>query len=406
MSTGKGAPRILYISESIPQQASFGGELRCLHVARALRQLGAVDVAILNTPGKTGDLEAAAHGEFPLLCKLDVEPHRNESWLQKLRWTLDPGVSYPFGCGVQGEPMRRLLDVMEQYDLLWFFSLRSPEMFPHAVWKRSVVDIDDLPTTYQRAALQTASGYKQILSARRRLFTWKRRERLLGGRFTVLAVCSEEDRRFLEELGVNAPLHVIPNGFEAPTQDPVRVPATPPRLGFIGLYDYFPNRDGINWFMRDCWPLVKRSVPGVRLRLVGRDTHGFLQENDPQIDRLGWLAETDEEIQTWSAMVVPIRVGAGTRIKIAHGFSRKCPVVSTSFGAYGYDVENGRELCLADSAEEFAHACIRMIREPQAAERMAERAWREFLENWTWDAIAPRVCAAAEDCLRRSPARE
>jgi glycosyltransferase involved in cell wall biosynthesis len=158
----------------------------------------------------------------------------------------------------------------------------------------------------------------------------------------------------------------------------------------------------MDWFARQCWPLVKRQVPDVRLRVVGQDTHGSLQLFGPDIDRLGWLASATEEIKTWSAMVVPIRVGAGTRIKIAHGFSQKCPVVSTTFGAYGYGAVDGREMYLADTAEEFARACIRVIREPESAAQIADRAWHQFLEKWSWDSIRPRVAAAVENCLYRS----
>ena len=105
-------------------------------------------------------------------------------------------------------------------------------------------------------------------------------------------------------------------------------------------------------------------------------------------------------------MVIPIRLGAGTRVKIADAFSRKCPVVSTRLGAYGYEVEDGRELRMVDDndAGAFASACVALIRDREGAEAMAERAYEAFLEKWTWDAIAPRVWAAAEDCLRRGKA--
>jgi hypothetical protein len=61
---------------------------------------------------------------------------------------------------------------------------------------------------------------------------------------------------------------------------------------------------------------------------------------------------------------------------------------------------DGREMYLADSAEEFCRACIRVIHGPQEAERMAQRAWLQFLDKWTWDSIRPRIWAAVEDCLR------
>jgi polysaccharide biosynthesis protein PslH len=93
-------------------------------------------------------------------------------------------------------------------------------------------------------------------------------------------------------------------------------------------------------------------------------------------------------------------------VKIADAFSRKCPVVSTRLGALGYDVRDGRELLFADTAEDFVAACIKLIEDRLGASEMAERAWHGFLEKWTWEAIAPRVWAAAEDCLRRSERSE
>ena len=170
----------------------------------------------------------------------------------------------------------------------------------------------------------------------------------------------------------------------------------------MGLYSYQPNLEGIRWFVRRCWPRIKESIPGVRLRLVGQDTDGPLKPEDPSVDGLGWIENPETEVASWALTIVPIWIGAGTRVKVADAFSRKCPLVSTRFGALGYDVQDGRELLLADDPRAFAAACISLIREPAAAATMAERAYNAFLERWTWDAIAPRVWAAAEDCLRRN----
>jgi glycosyltransferase involved in cell wall biosynthesis len=146
--------------------------------------------------------------------------------------------------------------------------------------------------------------------------------------------------------------------------------------------------------------LVKRDVPGARLRLVGKDSDAPWKPEASDVQALGYLTDPADEIATWSAMIVPVLHGAGTRVKIADGFSRKCPVVSTYLGAYGYDVRNGRELLLADDPREFAAACVAFIRDRTAARAITERAYKAFLEKWTWDAVAPRVCAAAKDALR------
>jgi glycosyltransferase involved in cell wall biosynthesis len=88
-------------------------------------------------------------------------------------------------------------------------------------------------------------------------------------------------------------------------------------------------------------------------------------------------------------------------VKIAEAFSRRCPVVATPLGAFGYEVQSGRELLLGETAPEFAAACVRLIREPQLASALAARAAELFERELTWEAIQPRIVAAAQAVLGR-----
>ncbi len=97
------------------------------------------------------------------------------------------------------------------------------------------------------------------------------------------------------------------------------------------------------------------------------------------------------EMSSWHLAIVPIQSGAGTRIKIVDAFSRKCPVVSTRFGAYGYEIRDYEHVRFADTAEEFVDACQALLSNPTLGPAMAERAWELFVERWTWDAIAPTI---------------
>jgi glycosyltransferase involved in cell wall biosynthesis len=100
-------------------------------------------------------------------------------------------------------------------------------------------------------------------------------------------------------------------------------------------------------------------------------------------------------------MVVPIRVGGGTRVKTADGFARRCPIVATSIGAFGYDIENGKQAFVADSAEEFASACILLLKDPALRKAVSDRAYDYFLARWKWDSFATTVGAAVQECLDR-----
>lgn len=401
MSTTTNSPRILYVSPVRPGETAFGGGLRSSNVLRALQQIGKVEVLVLRERAEDNGFVSEDPKLTSVTRFLEVKQRLNESVIDRIRWTFDPRSSYPNGCVVEPGAFGNIRRNLKEFDLIWFFQLRSPDVFPNAAWPRSVIDIDNIPSMYERAKLCGWESSLVRLSNLRRLLVWKRREKLLGERFDVLAVCSKEDESYLRRIGIKSSIHVIPNGFEPPETEPVRCPITAPRVGFIGLFEYSPNREGMKWFVDNCWPRIRREIPKVRLRLVGQDSDGPLRPLGPDIDGLGWLANPADEIKTWSVMVVPLHVGAGTRIKIAYGFSQKCPIVSTELGAYGYGAKDGHQMYIANTPELFSDACIRAICDQDKAAQIAERAWHEFMEKWTWDAIRPRILAAAEDCLRQ-----
>jgi glycosyltransferase involved in cell wall biosynthesis len=391
-------PRILYVSTPWPHLSGFA--IRALHVARALKHVGDVEVLIVDSEGLNRPSIPLLAEEFTFAGQLDVGPVTDHSFGRKLRASTSSRTPFPNGVAVDDRGHRRICTLAEEFDLIWFFKYRTANAFDRWVWPRAVLDIDDLPSAVYTSLLTTKRSLTDRLRTRWEISKWQRRERRLDERFTVLVTCSEDDKHALDAA---VPIHVIPNGFSRPAVEPIRAPRTPPRVGFIGLFDYAANLDGVAWFVEHCWPLVKAQMPGVRLRLAGvGSTEAFHSCGDPQIEALGWIDNPAEEIGTWSLMIVPLHVGGGQRVKIAEGFSRKCPVVSTRLGAFGYDVESGRELLLADDPHDFAGACVSLLRDSSLAAAIAQRAFTSFLEKWTWDAIAPRVWAAAEDALQRS----
>lgn len=388
------ARRILYISPPWPYRS-----IRSLHIAKALQHVGEVDRVVVHT-----DEEKTAatkdHGEgFKVRAEFSVHPRRASSRAQRFTAKFGARAPFPHGIGVNEEDARRLTQLAGEYDLTWVFKFRTANMFPAWTWPRAMLDIDDLPSGVWRSVAESGSTLYSRLVHRVYVMIWQRRERLLRHRFSTLAVCSEADRRLLPP---EAPVHVIPNGFTHVSVGPPRQPALPVRIGFMGMFNYDANAAGVQWFISECWPRIRTQLPDARLRLVGNGSDGPISRQSPGIDGLGWVEDSAAEIATWSMMVVPLHKGGGTRQKIAESFSRKCPVVSTRLGAYGYEVTDRNQLRLADTAESFANACVDVARNPAEAAAMAERASADFIKKWSWDAIAPRVWTAAEDCLRRS----
>jgi glycosyltransferase involved in cell wall biosynthesis len=313
-----------------------------------------------------------------------------------LRYETDPSFLNTRFTIVNEDDRENMLQLIKEFDVVWIHTMRTANEFRIYRWPRSVLDIDDIQSRrYASVAYDETNMLKKILNYRMSLI-WRRREQLMRHRFDVLSVCSKNDRGYLGDV---TRTQVIPNGFDVPSKMPNHAPTSPARIGFIGPFGYMPNSAGVEWFIRNVWPRIKLSAPNTRLRLIGVDSDKGFPEMGADIDGLGYVENPADEIASWSAMIVPIKVGAGTRVKIAEAFSRKCPVVSTTLGAFGYEVVNGKEIILADNAEAFSEACLRIISDRDLADRISENAWQRFLSEWTWDSIGKSVESAVRSCL-------
>ena len=391
--------RILFISAHCPHGPIYGSQLRTLHLARILKTYG--DVGMILIPfGKIDDgalIKTCA--EFNLLGVFEFRCPSSGSFRSWLNRELNPYCGETEGNRPSGEVASEINRIVAEYDMVWFQGVAIPNCLGRSYWPKAVLDIDDVPSQFFAARAREASSWIAKVRMIRKSFLWKRREKVLLKRFGILGVCSEVDRTYL---GGDSRIHPIPNGFISPNVSMVRALSNPPRIGFIGTLTYAPNVEGLQWFIREVWPSIKETHPLARLRLIGAGTDKGIAEDGADIDGLGFVEDSAAEIGTWSMTVVPILVGGGTRIKIAEAFSCRCPVVSTSLGAYGYVVTSGRELMLADTPDDFAAACAMLIRDPSYGEAMANHARDLFDRELNWDAIAPRVGKAVEACLMQN----
>jgi glycosyltransferase involved in cell wall biosynthesis len=390
-------PRILFITSHWPHARPYGSQHRALNICRLLARAGDLSVIVASIDDPDAETLRKTRSEFNLCDVIPLEPYAITA-RDRLRAEFDPGFMNTHNRVASPRARDRVLRAIADHDVVWVFGLHEANAFGIYTWRHTVLDIDDVQSRVYAARAGAEGNLARRLLNHRMSWLWRRREQRLGQRFDVVTVCSDDDRRYLEK---TASIVVVPNGFATPDSLPARTPHAPPRVGFIGLCEYGPNRDGVEWFIRSAWPLVKRAAPAARLRVVGRGSeHGF-SGLGADVDGLGYLDDSASEMATWTATIVPIRFGGGTRVKIAEAFSRRCPIVSTTIGAFGYDVSSDCML-LADDAESFAAACLRLLHEPALGERLAANGWREFQQKWTWDAIESSVAAAIRLCLEKS----
>ena len=390
-------PRILYVCSHCPFALRSGSQQRTLQIGRLLKRIGPVSM-VLTSLAKWSDEElrqTAEEFDLRLVSRFLATPIEGP-W-QRLRRELDPAYLNTHGFGVTAEEAMKLQALVQEHDIVWIHTIRLANAFRLSRLANSVLDLDDVQSCYWRQLASTTASWKQALIARRLVWQWQRRERQALTRFSSLAVCSQEDRAYL---GDDPRIHVIPNGFDLPSADGNRPDLNRPRLGIIGSFAFLPNIDGLRWFLGDVWHHVKQSVPNAELRLIGAQSESLAAATgDASITGLGYVEDPTREIGTWSAFIVPLRLGAGTRVKIAESFARGCATVSTSLGAFGYPVRDGEQILIADTAPEFAEACRSVLTDPAKRERLGRAGRDFFLANLSWDAIEPAVRATVDSCL-------
>ena len=376
---------ILCITSHDLNAPDYGSVLRCRNLFRMLSRFGIVRMVLGSRYENVIENAKSSQAGFELLEKIHFRPGRSPLLERVGRKLKGPPLDIE-GYHALRRDRERVERLMSQHDLTWVHGLEITDAFNFRRWPRTVLDVDDIPSAVYRLRLtQPDTESAQYWNARK-MKMWRRVERHLTRHFDAVCVCSERDR---QALGAAPGIFVLSNGFEPPQAAPLRNPGVPPQIGFVGTFIYPPNRDGVRWFVDNVWPAIQEKVPGVRLRLAGERSENFFSGR--AVDALGWVDDMESEMANWSLAIVPVLVGGGTRIKILEAFSRKCPVVSTALGAYGYDVENGRELLIADSPKAFAESCLRLLTNPAEGRRLAENAWSKFLQNWTWDSQSGRV---------------
>ena len=178
----------------------------------------------------------------------------------------------------------------------------------------------------------------------------------------------------------------------------------PDTLVFTGSFTHPANRDAVNFFLHQVYARIKAQVPEVNLKIVG-GTDGVALSGFPIDDSVvftGLLRDVRPVIaQSWLS-VVPLRIGAGTRLKIIESMALGTPVVSTSKGAEGLDVKHNEHLLIADTPQAFADSVVRLLREPELRQRLKNRAYELVRQKYDWSVVIPRFSTMVEQIAQES----
>jgi len=388
-------------------------------VAAGLARAGhRVTVLALNTPKHHQPATVLDH-LGPNVRLLTVDVNTNLSPVKALRNLLSSELPYNVERFVSEEVKARLAELLarEQFDVVqlegtfvaWYAGYwaeadkEAGRPLPPVVLRAHNVEY----TIWQQLAENTRNPlkkwYLQKLAQRLQHF-----EKRMLHRFDGVAAITEADQQRLRRLGCPEPVVFVPAGVDLSRfqRDPTKRPQ-PRTLFMIGSFDWLPNQEGLDWFLRKIWPAAREQFPELELHLAGKNLpERFAQLQVPGVTVHGFVESAQQFMQQYELMLVPLLSGGGMRIKIIEGMALGKCILSTGLGAEGIHVRPGFDIVLGDSPEEWLTHLGRYYRGElgqaaigeEAAGTIARlydnrRVVESFLDLYTILQPAPRVAA-------------
>jgi glycosyltransferase involved in cell wall biosynthesis len=388
--------RVLWVKAGKILPVDTGGKLRSYHLAKQLASRHELTFLSYYDGPADERYERDIAKEFP-----DAVTIRSG-------WTLD-------------DPVQRLLH----------YAGRLPSSAPYAVTKFTVPEVRRRITTWMRDRrfdvmiadfLASSLNFPRTLDVPCVLFQhnvesvlWRRQarhepnpitrliysleaakmlryERRTVRRFHHVIAVSDTDRDLMADMIDPRHISVVPTGVDLSRFKNARSHhASRPVVLFLGSMDWEANIDGVEWFVENSWARIAEAVPDAQFRIVGRNPHPRITRlAGGAIDVTGTVPSVVEHLAEAAVVVVPLRIGGGTRLKIFEAMAAGRAVVSTRIGAEGLEVTHDRDIVLEDEPRGFADAVIRILRDPATRDRLGRGAaalaerhdWREVFEEF------------------------
>ncbi len=390
-----GAMQILYLARWFPFPADNGARLRTAALLKALATAHSVElIAFADAPPEPHHL-ADARAVCSQVTVIPYNAFAPQSWRARMAFLSPQPRSVvsthnpAFAEAVRASVAQRPPQVVIAGEI---------DMVPYARRVQGVPRLlEELELGLRYAPPQDAS-----MELRRSLSLWKqsRYVRSFLPDFAACTVVSAPEEALARSIAPDygGRIVVIPNGTYLTPQPEAGAPE-PDRLLFNGAVTYSANLDAVRYFADAILPLIKAQRPNVRLRVTGRTEGVALGDLPNRVEFTGWLESVTPLLQASWAVVVPLREGGGTRLKILEALAAGTPVISTSKGADGLDLQPERDLLIGDDPAAFARETLRLLGDPQLRATLAANG-RTAVARYDWTQIGPRFCALVEDVAK------
>jgi polysaccharide biosynthesis protein PslH len=397
--------RILWVKAGKLLPVDTGGKIRSYNILRQLARAHTVTLLSYYGGQKDSDYEDQILHELPGSETIHTAALDGSALAQSVdyAWRFFRWPPFAVSKFTHREVQRVVSSWLaaDSFDVAVCDFLSASLNFPETLTTPSVLFQHNVETAlWQRMAATESNPVKRtayMIEARK----MARYEQSALSMFHHIIAVSDHDRRQMLAMEPSCNISVVPTGVDTEKYT-VAAPASadPPKLMFLGSMDWEPNIDAVAYFCREIFPAVRAAFPTAIFQIVGRNPHATVRQLvSDSVEVTGTVPSVQEYLRDATVVVVPLRVGGGTRLKIFEAMASGKAVVSTSVGAEGLAVQSGRDLILADDARSFAEAIVLLLRDGKLRRQYEEAAAR-LAAQFDWSNIAHQFADVLQNACR------
>jgi glycosyltransferase involved in cell wall biosynthesis len=389
--------RILWVKADKLLPVQNGGNIRSYHLLRYLALHHDLTFYSYYAGERDVDYEQTLARELPGAVAVCTGKKELTGLARGLHYLGHLGAQPPYA-------VRRFADARVQRDISTRFAERSFDVavcdfldaavnFPADLEVPSVLFQHNVESEIWRRHAETAGNPVKKLMYGIEFRKMLRYEKSTVQNFRHVIAVSENDRSLMTKWVEADRITVVPTGVDLAQYTPDPSISTSHKsdsaalVTFVGAMDWEPNADGAEYFCNEVWPAIKAEVPAARFRIVGRNPGRRVQKlASDSVEVTGRVPSVVEYLRESAVVIVPLRIGGGTRLKIYEAMAAGKAVVSTTVGAEGLNIHHGRDIILADDARAFSQAVIMLMRDGELRRRY-EKAAAETAARYDWSAI-------------------
>lgn len=394
--------KLLYLCHRIPYPPNKGEKIRAFHQLRALAAHHEVDLFTL-VDDRADLANRAALADY---CHSTTAVHINTR-AARMRalpflFTRNP-LTLPYFHSAELKVAVRRAVLKHSYDRIVVYCSAMAQYVDSTGDVPIITDFVDVDSD-KWTQYSTSSRFPMSFVYRREGRRLAEYERSICGKSASVVVTTEREAQLVRRICSNANVHVISNGVDTGyfDQNAVKPDRTVPTVVFTGDMGYFPNEDAVVSFARNVLPVIRQHVPDTRFLVVGRNPSRKVRELEKEagVHITGFVQDVRTYLAKAHVAVAPFSIAAGIQNKVLEAMSYGLPVTATTRATQGLSKEVASVIHIGDKPEELAMHVVRLLRDPEFAEKRGAEGRLRVTAAYNWDRSLLQFCDLINDPFR------